>query len=735
MTENAASPNSSAPRHTPYDPLEACLRAVLAFHDQAMSSASLRSRVAHGQGLWTQDTLLEAADSLGYDTETGRVDPAQGELPALPALCQTHAGSALAVLAQQDNATVLVVDPELSDRPRTMALDALLARLNGATISLLRRELSQSLNGAEEGTGATHASGRHGHWFWGPILRSRWVYVQVALAALLVNVFAIASSVFSMIVYDKVIPNNAIDTLIALLIGVSIIFVSDFLIRTLRGYFLDLASAKADSAIADALFEQILDARMQSRRGSTGALASTLKEFESIRDFLTSATLTTFIDVPFALLFLFIIYLIGGPMVWVPMAAIPVMVLAGLAVQPQLKRLTKESQEDGHHKQAILVETLSGLETIKSLGAGAQMRRRWQDAVTHQSHIGLKSRMLAQLAANVASMAQQFVQVAVVTVGALLVQQGQLGFGAIIACTILAGRAIAPMAQITQLLTRMNQTFVSYRALSKVMAQEREHQPGAVFMARPEFKGAIEFRNVTFSYPGASRPTLQDVSFQIQPGERVAIIGKVGSGKTTVSKLVLGLFRPDSGAVLIDGVDVRQIDPADLRSALGVVLQDVWLLGGTIKQNIALGGHFPSDAEILHAAQLAGVEDFVRQHPEGYGLRLGERGEGLSGGQRQAVAIARALLGKPAVLLFDEATSAMDMAAEAQLLQRLKQELQGRTFVTITHKSTMLQLVNKIIVIEQGRVAMQGTPEELVRAQAAAQAQAQAAATNAMTVA
>ena len=728
MTQTSATPQFNPA----IDPLEACLRAVLAYQDQGMSSASLRSRVAHGQGLWTQDTLLEAADSLGFDTEVGEIDPALPGLPMLPALCNTHEGTVLALLAMADDASVLVVDPDRSERPMELPLADLLARLSGTTVSLMRRNLASGADGEE----ATHAVGRHGHWFWGPILRSRWVYVQVALAAFLVNVFAIASSVFSMIVYDKVIPNNAMDTLIALLIGVSVIFISDFVIRTLRGYFLDLASAKADAAIADSLFEQILDARLQSKRGSTGALASTLKEFESIRDFLTSATLTTFIDVPFAILFLVIIFVIGGPIVYVPLIAIPVMVIAGMAVQPQLKRLTKESQEDGHHKQAILVETLSGLETIKSLGAGAQMRRRWQEAVTHQSHIGLKSRMLAQIAANVASLAQQFVQVSVVTVGALLVQHGQLGFGAIIACTILAGRAIAPMAQITQLLTRMNQTFVSYRALSKVMAQEREHQPGAVFMARPEFKGAIEFRNVTFTYPGASRPTLQDMSFQIQPGERVAIIGKVGSGKTTISKLVLGLFKPDSGAVLIDGVDVRQIDPADLRAALGVVLQDVWLLGGTIKQNIALGGHFPSDAEILHAAQLAGVEDFVRQHPEGYSLRLGERGEGLSGGQRQAVAIARALLGKPAILVFDEATSAMDMAAEAQLLQRLKQELDGRTFVTITHKSTMLQLVNKIIVVDQGRVTMQGTPEELVRAQQQQQAAAQAAAapSNGMTV-
>jgi len=714
--------SSEAPRFA-VDGLEACFRAVLSWHEQPLSSASLRSRMG-GDEVWTADTLAEAADSLGYDVTESQTDPANPSLPGLPAICATHVGTFIAVLAYDTDGMLLVVDPDQSERPAQVELSELLGRISGATLSLARRQMPPVAGDAERKATIS----RHGHWFWGPIFRMRWVYVQVALAALLVNLFAVSSSIFSMIVYDRVIPNNAIDTLIALLIGVSIIFLSDFAIRTVRGYFLDMASSKSDSAIADALFEQMLDAQMKTRRGSSGSLASTLKEFESIREFLTSATLTTFIDIPFALVFLVVIWLIGGPMVYVPLLAIPVMLFTGLAVQPQLKRLIQESQEDGHHKHAILVETLAGLETIKSLGAGALMRRRWQEAVVHQSNVGLKSRMLAQLATNVANTAQQFVQVGVITLGAFLVREGQLGFGSIIACTILAGRAIAPMAQITQLLTRMNQTVLSYRTLDKLMNQEREHEHGRVFMSRPDFQGAIEFRNVTFTYPGAAKPTLENVSFQIAPKEKVAVIGKVGSGKTTVSKLILGLYQPDSGSVLIDGVDVRQIDPSDLRRALGVVLQDIWLIGGTVKQNIALGGSFPTDEEILRAAQISGVDDFVKQHPQGYGMRLGERGEGLSGGQRQAIAVARALLGKPKILLFDEATSAMDLGSETALLQRLGTEISDCTFVTITHKASLLQMVDKIVVIDQGRVAMQGTPDQLMKAQQAQQAAQQAAA-------
>jgi len=709
MTESAA--------FSVHDALEACLRAVLAWHERPLSSASLRARVAGGREIWTTETLLEAADSLGYDVETGAFDPVNPGLPPLPAIARTREGTALALLGPHAEGRILVVDPDRGEQPTSWALDEVYERLAGPAYSLAQRDIPVT----DPVTGAPlerAALGRHGHWFWGPMRRARGVYLQVAVAALLVNVFALATSIFTMVVYDRVIPNNATDTLMALLVGIGIIFASDFIIRTVRGYFLDLASARTDGAIADALFEQILDAQMKTRRGSSGALASTLKEFESIRDFLTSATLTTFIDLPFALVFIVVIWMIGGPIVWVVLIAIPVMLLAGLVVQPSLSRLIRESQEDGHHKHAILVETLSGMETIKALGAGAMLRKRWQDAVVHQSQVGLKSRFLAQLATNVATLSQQAVQVAVVTAGALLMATGQLGMGAIIACSILSGRAVAPMAQVTQLLTRINQTLHSYRLLNNFMAQAREHEHGRSYIARDSFKGAIEFRNVTFSYPGASRPALQDLSFQISAGERVAILGKVGSGKTTVAKLILGLYQPDSGAVLIDGVDVRQLDPADLRRALGVVLQDVWLLGGTVRQNIALGADFPTDAQILHAAQVAGVDDFVRLHPEGYGMRLGERGEGLSGGQRQAVAIARALVSKPAVLVFDEATSAMDAGSETTVLQRLAQEIGSRTFVTITHKASLLQMVRKIIVLEQGKLAAQGAPEQFMRQQA-----------------
>ncbi len=697
----------STSQHAAPDALEEALLQALRWFDLPMSAAALRARAAKLPGPWSLGDVCEAAESLGLRAQRQQVGAQQAKLAALPILLGLDGGGMLLVTAQPDDEHWQAWVP--GQGMQTVDAKTWLPRLNGEQVVLSRQtRIDRSANAEPQG--------RYGHWFWGPLGMARNLYLQVGVAALLTNIFAVTTSIFSMIVYDRVIPNNAQDTLVALLIGVVVVFVSDFAIRSLRGYFLDVAGARADMVIGDSLFEQILDMQMKARRGSTGALANVLKEFESLREFLTSATLTTLIDIPFSILFLVIIYAIGGPMVIVPVLAIPLMLGASLLVQPRLKRLIQSTYEDGNRKQTILVETLGGLETVKALGAGAIMRRRWQEAVTHQSEIGLQSRMLSQFAGNIANLAQQLVQVGVVTMGFFLVAEGKIGFGAIIACTILSGRAISPLAQFSQLLTRVNQSLASYKALQQLMSAPREHAHNVQFVARNELKGRIEFREVTFSYPDAASPALDNVSFTIEPGERVAILGRIGSGKTTIAKLILGLYQPDKGAVLIDGVDVRQIDPIDLRRHLGVVLQDVWLMSGTVRQNIAMGFDQASDAAVLKAAQVAGVEDFISQHPHGYGLRVGERGEGLSGGQRQSISIARALVGNPSMLVLDEPSSAMDMGAEQTLVERLRPVVEGKTLVVITHKSTMIQLVHKVIVLDKGRLLSIGTPEQVLGA-------------------
>ena len=706
---SASRPDASA--RAP-EPLEACLMFLLEHHGRALSLAALRAGVARPEEGWRLDDFVDAAESLGFSTTT-IASPQPVEVPPNePVLLLGHDGDAFVLLADHGDAGADVV-PAGAQRPQRWTRDEVLARYAGTCVRVLPPVRTPA---SEAGL----ARGRHGHWFWGPILIARPLYWRAGLAAVLTNVFALTSSIFSMIVYDRVIPNNALGTLYAMLFGVTIVFGSDFIIRLLRGYFIDVAGARADTEIADALFEQVLDLDLRARRGSTGGLASVLNQYETIRDFFTSATMTTLIDLPFAVLFIVVLYWIGGPMAWVPVIAIPLIVAAGLLLQPRMQRQSQVSQEDSQVKQAVLVETLSGLETIKSLGAGTVMRRRWQDSVAHQARLGMKTRLLAALATHWGNLIFMGSQVAVVTVGVFLAADGKIGSGAIVAGSILCGRAVQPLSQISQLLIRLNQTLASYRALSKVMAMPREHATGHERLAHDRLDGSIELREVSFRYPGVPVAVLDKVSLRIEPGERVAVIGRVGSGKTTLVKLLLGLTAPDEGAIQVGGHDVRQIDPADLRRNVGSVLQDVWLMSGTLRQNIALGADRPTDAQVMQAAEIAGVHEFASQHPLGYQLRVGEHGEGLSGGQRQAVAMARALIGDPPILLLDEPTSAMDPTAERLLLQRLKSATAGKTLLLITHKPSMLDLVDKVVVVDRGRIVAQGPKAAVLRAMAGA---------------
>jgi len=395
---------------------------------------------------------------------------------------------------------------------------------------------------------------------------------------------------------------------------------------------------------------------------------------------------------------------------------VPAVLIVGIAVQPILARLAERSFADGQSKQAVLVETVAGLETIKAVGAARQMRARWEDAIERQADHGLRARAVSQFALNATAFTQQMAQVMIVFYGVFLIMAGTVSMGALIASVILTGRALAPLAQLAQTLTRLNQARTSYRSLDALMRAESERPEGRRWLSRPRLEGRITFDDVHFSYPEAMVETLRGVSFSIEPGEKVAILGRIGSGKSTVARLILGLYEPGRGAVLLDGTDIRQIDPGDLRRNIGAVLQDVWLFSGSVRDNIAIGAVRPRDRDVLEAARIAGVDDFVSRHPAGYDLELAERGEGLSGGQRQSIALARALIGRPPILLFDEPTSAMDVQNEAEVIRRLKQDVADRTMVIVTHRTSLLELVDRVIVIDGGRVVADGPKSMLARA-------------------
>ena len=552
-------------------------------------------------------------------------------------------------------------------------------------------------------------------WLWDPIRANHKTYGQVAVAAVMINLFSLVTSLFSMVVYDRVVPNNATESLIALSVGVAIVLIFDFILKSLRGYFIDIAGQRIDRDVGGAIFTRLLSMRMENRKGSSGAFAGLLREFETLRDFFASATLAAVVDVPFILLFLVIIATIGGWVVAVPLLAVPLVVITGWLVQPALGRLAAGGMGQGLTKQGVLVETISGLETVKSSSAGPLLAARWAHAVDSHADLSMRQRMVSSIAINVAGSAQQIAYVGTIIVGVFLIARGDMTMGGLIACSILSGRCVAPLSQIASLLTRLSHTRTAYRQLNEVMSATGEVREGADYLRRSKIDGRIEFRNVIFRYPNSTQRALDDVSFKIEAGERVAILGRVGSGKSTVTRMILGLYQPTEGAVFIDETDVRQIHPDDLRHNVGAVLQDIFLLSGSVRENITLADKHIDDDEVLRAARVSGTHDFIGQIPNGYDLRLADRGEGLSGGQRQSIAIARAIAGSRPILLFDEPTSSMDIQSENALIARFETELKGRTVVLVTHRASMLKLVDRVIVLDRGKVVAAGPRDDVLK--------------------
>lgn len=675
--------------------LEACLLDISERLGRPLSPSDLQAAESGVKEAFDVPDAVRALEAAGLSTWFGEAPLSELDTAVLPAIAFLENNRALVVVDRIEDGAFVVYDPALG-HDLTERSPAELARSYAGYVLVLRRRVSED--------DPTSRTDTEGHWFWSSLRANRWTFSQVILAACLTNLLGLATSIFTMVVYDRILPNEALESLVALTIGMGIALGFDFLIKSLRASFIDRAGQRADREIGLRIFEHLLNLPLSARQGSTGALSGTLREFETVREFFTSATLIVLVDLPFIFLYVYVIYLVGGPLMLVPALAIPAVLIVGLLVQPSLAALAERNLKAGQSKQSVLVETVAGLETVKSVGASRMLRARWDQAVNSHSDHGLRSRGITQFALNATAFIQQSAQVLIVFYGVFLIQAGTISMGALIASVILTGRALGPLAQLAQTMTRLNQVHSSYKSLDLLMSQPSERPFGRQWLQRDTLLGALEFDKVTFEYPDAETSALRECSFKIKAGERVAVLGKIGSGKSTIARLLLGLYMPSQGAVRIDGSDVRQIDPIQLRGALGTVLQDVWLFSGSIRENIAIGAPRPNDAEVLEAAKLAGVDEFVRHLPDGYDTRLLERGEGLSGGQRQAICLARALVGNPPVLVLDEPTSAMDVRTEEALIERLKPAFEGRTVVIITHRPSLLALVERVLVIEGGAV-------------------------------
>ncbi len=690
------------------DPLVACLVFLCRYHGRPRSAQVLLSGLPLGERRLSPELFLRAAERAGLAASVVRRRFDRIHPWTLPAVLILDSGADAAVLVERLADGRCRVIPGSGGGGETLVPAAELAARYSGYALLARPEYRFGSEAADAGVARPRA------WFWGTLLENWWTYLQVALASIVINLFALANPLFTMNVYDRVLPNNAVESGVALAIGAASVFLFDFLLRSLRAWFIDFVGRRADVILACRIFDQVLDMKIASRPGSSGGFAAVVREFETVRDFFTSATLSAFIDLPFAFLFVAVIALISPPIGGLLLAVVLLVLVWGVIVQIPMARSVRSAQRQGEHKHGVLVESLTGLETVKMVGAEGRMRRHWEELVGQSALLGQRGRFWSNLGVHFVQMAQQMAMVGVVLLGIFLVGDGSLTAGGLIACVILSGRATGPMAQVAQLSMRFHQARASLSALDRIMRLPVERPAGAQLVNRPHLSGALSFEGVSFTYPESSSEVLKDVGFRIAAGERVGVVGRVGSGKSTVARLAGGLYEPSKGSVRLDGTDVRQIEPSDLRANLGFVPQDLFLFRGTIRENIAIARPAASDLDIVAAAEAVGLHDFITGHPAGYDLPVGERGEGLSGGQRQAVALARALLKAPNLLILDEPTSAMDTRSEELVVGNLARLFEERTILLITHRLSLLKLVDRLIVLDRGRVVADGPREEVL---------------------
>jgi ATP-binding cassette, subfamily C, bacterial LapB len=684
---------------------------LAAHHGCALSREALLAGLPITDGTLSLALYERAAARAGLEVEVLKRKISDIPSLVLPAVLIMRDGTTRILHEVNSDARLAkVVDPSNSSNTKPAALGSQAADYVGFVI-LVRPTVVAGAHAAAAGDAAVG----HRQWFWSVVIRCWPNYMHVAGAALLVNILALASPLFIMNVYDRVVPNGAIASLIALSIGLLIAVVFDFVLRTVRSRIIDTTGKVLDVVLAAKIYEHALAVKMNKRPASVGVLANQLRDFDSVREFFTSGSVVSATDLIFAVLFVFVLFAIAGPLAWIPLAILPIMLLIGVVVQRPLDRAMKRLQSESAARHGVLVESLSSIETVRAAGAEARMQAMWERSVAAAARTGEDVHFWSSLALNSANAAQQLATLSIVVVGVFMIVDGKLSVGALVASTMLAGRILAPLASVAAIITRASQSITALSAINSVMALERERPPERRFVARTIDKGSFSFENVTFKYPNAQMNALEKVSFKVAPGERVGVIGRIGSGKTTLGRLLAGFYEPQDGHVLVDGIDLRQYDPVDLRAGVGFLLQDTDLFLGKLRENITLGRPNASSEEILAAARLAGVEDFIANHPLGYDMPVSEGGRSLSGGQKQAIGLARVLIRNPKILFLDEPTAHFDTKSEAEFLERLQLLAQrDMTIVVSTHRMSLLSFVDRLLLFDAGRLVADGPRDHVL---------------------
>ena len=694
------------------DALLACLEFAARELGKPVSGPAILSGLPLKSSKLTVDIFPRAARRVGLNAKL--VERAASRVPALvvPYIVLFANGDAGVVVSKNSaKGEAGIVFPTLSSDVRTVPFSALDEDASGYVIYVT----SQSAAAANEQEAGDNAA-PDGHWLWSRVRQFWPSWMQIVFAALVINVLGLALPLFVMNVYDRVIPNLAIPTLWALASGVILALLFDFLLKQLRAIVLDRTGRRIDMSVAASLFEHALGISMAERTGSSGAIANQIREFEQVRDFFTSSSIIAVTDLLFIGVFIAVLWAIVGPIAWVPLIAVPLVLTSTLLIQLPLSRSVQATQQEASRRHSILIESLIGVEAIKAVSGEGVMQRKWEDAVAATARANSATKFWSSAALYFTALVQQSVSVVILVWGVFLVAEGEISIGGLIAANILAGRVLAPLGNIAMTLARAQQAFTALAGITGFMNLSRE-RTGEIVEGRMVQSGAVEFRDVSFTYPGASVAALSNVSFSVKPGERVGIVGRIGSGKTTAGKMLAGFYLADQGSVSVDGINVRRFEPADLRAGVAYLGQDPELFVGTLRENIILGKPNASEEEISEVTRISGVDAFTATHPLGLAMPIGERGRGLSGGQRQAVALARVLLRQPKTLFLDEPASAMDTGTEAALVHALQEGLdEDQTLIICTHRTSVLALVDRLIVLDAGKIVVDGPKADVINA-------------------
>ncbi|AIL63015.1 ATP-binding cassette subfamily C protein LapB [Pseudomonas sp. 210_17 TE3656] len=708
MTSMQPASSAADPRLSFDDPLLDGLLILCKLHGCTLSRAGLSAGLPLAQQRLSLDLLPRAAARAGLQARVLRRELDAISALNLPVLLLLKQGRCAVLRRWGDDGKALILPSEAEGGEQWVSREELAEAYSGEALFARPRHELEDLRAP--------LMPRVNAWFRDTLKLSRWLYSDALLASLLINLLGLMVPLFVMQTYDRVVPNQAISTLWVLVVGLLIGTLFELILRVVRAHLLDQAGKKTDLILSATLFERITGMSMKARPATIGGFAQSIHDFQGLREFLTAVTLTSIIDLPFVVLMLLVIGLLGGWLVVIPLVAFPVTIIFALLIQVRLRDTVQKSLALGAVRQALLIETLGGLETLKACSAESERQYQWESTHGALTRLDAHARNLSALATNGTLFIQQFCGMATIVAGVYSIIAGNLSVGALVASYMLGSRVLAPLGQIAGLITRYQQAQLTMRSTDALMALPQERQAGQQPLERTQLHGALEVSHVSFRYTGQNAAALNAVNFSVKPGERIGIIGRSGSGKSTLARLLMGFYAPDEGQILLDNLDLRQLDIADLRNQIGYVAHDLPLLAGSLRDNLTLGARYVSDARMLEVAELTGVSELARQHPQGFDRPVGERGQLLSGGQRQSVLLARAMLLEPPIMILDEPTSHMDNASEDQLRQRLHGWVQGKTLLLVTHRTSMLSLVDRLLVLDNGKVVADGPKEAVIDA-------------------